>query len=145
MSENDSSTVNHMKKTGWTRQCKGWRLYAAQISLEALKESLNAKFVPLSVLGSFALPKKKKNPAGRIFESLRIWREKPQEQKYSVQCQIQEKTNVRIESFFFLCNTTEKNKETQNKRLSHHCLPIKKIQKYRTNNVIFLKVIISRV
>lgn len=46
--------------TGWFCPRKGWRSYAAQNSLEALKQGgVEAKFVPLFVLGSFALQDEK--------------------------------------------------------------------------------------
>lgn len=98
-------------------------------SLEALKKrgGLNAKFVPLSVLGSFALQEtkkedKKKTAGENYFLINSDLKRKPQER--NSQCcasEIQEKGKVCIEKCFFLCNPTEDNKE---KRLSRHCLPI---------------------
>lgn len=67
-------------------------------SLEALKVGvLNAKFVPLSVLGSFALQKKKKKQRGKYFLINRDLKRKPQER--NSQCcasKIQEKGKVCI-------------------------------------------------
>lgn len=88
-------------------------MYAAQNSLEALKDlgGVEAKFVPLFVLGSFALQEEKgrgenKNTAGgeMLFNQWRFQEEKPQESSNS-RCSartIQKKVRIGKIIFFFM-------------------------------------------